>query len=294
MPELARPIDKNEWNKNQLHPYQLTIFSEIQELDYHFFESSNHHKYLFYLTRFGPFKLARMLFPNVDKASLLEFVVFCKSKGYVFMISLLESVDYLGLCEQGFTQLIDTKNVSIEKSARCNIKKALKEGITVRKIDDIAGWHALNDIHNTLLERKSIRLNPATRLRMYDALFAENNVHCLLYGGFVENKLISGVVVCIAKKYALYTKAATLDDFYSLAPGPLIIKTLSENLNDRVDFVDMNVGVDGVFKEGGEIGRIIRFKKQFGQAHPVFTYMPWWLLLLRKVIRAAKKECVPD
>ena len=189
------------------------------------------------------------------------------------------------------------KTPAYDKGCRCNIKKALKEGVEIKKLETKKDWQEMNLLHNALLNRKNIAYNSESRSKMYEELYQyseeqknaqkneknkKNNFGTLLYGAFHNNKLISGLVVCYAKRYCLFTKSATDSDAYYLAPGPLLIKTFCNAEKDRFDFFDLNIGVDSAHKSG-ELNAIAKFKRQFGNQVPVYTNMPSWYSFLRKI-----------
>lgn len=284
--EIRENIENGpSWDENQKHPYQMSVIKDLQpNLKFRFFISSSGQKYLFYITRLGPIKIANLRFPNLEKESILEFIEFCKKNHYVYYISTFERLDYLSSFINGFTNVLDLNNIKLKKSIRCNIKKAIKENVKIRKLDESKFWEIQNEIHNSLMTRKGISFDSEYRKNMYGSLCRYNNKSTILYGAFHNDKMISGVVILYTKDFGLYLKTATLKEYYSYSPGPLIIQKICEQEKGRFAQLDMNLGVDAIFKSSKEeISKIIHFKKQFGEERKVYIYAPKWFINLKNI-----------
>ncbi len=271
------------WDSKQEHPCQTRAYISTQEESkYRFFSARNGKNIAFFLTKFGPFTIANALFPSNNKAALQEFLAACSKKLWLPMVVSYKKMPFLGFSDEAFTYLVDTKNISYAHGIKYNLRQAEKNKVEVRKVENWEGFAEFNDVHNSLLKRKGIPFDPSKREQMYKKLFALNNKGALLYGAFEGDKMIAGLVVTYAGNYGLFTKAATLEEFYSHAPLPLLITQVCEREKNRFEWLDMNVGIGGKYESKGHVFNIIKFKKQFGKRVPVYVHMPSWLYAARQ------------
>ena len=290
-----RTEERNEEKKNtehsKMYPSQLPVLRECRpHIVFDEFVSSSGKRLQYYVTRGGLFTVAHLLFPSADEPSLREFVSFCRRKFLIYKISLFEESSWLGSPRKSSTQWIDTSNVVVEKGIKYNIRKAEKEGVSVRKLDDHEWWMTLNDIHNELLSSEGKPVDIKKRKEMYEVLESHNNESTLSYGAFHQGLMIAGIVVSFTKDVGLLTTLATRQDAYSLAPNPLLITKMCELERERFRWFDMNVGVDAEEKQDEKIKRIIAFKRRFGVEKNIFTYTPRWFFLAQKVARFVKRK----
>jgi hypothetical protein len=168
-----------------------------------------------------------------------------------------------GTVREDYTQAVSLRGTlkDIEKgfsSANVRaIKKARREGVTVRRASTEGDWR---DYYDCYLD--SIRRWGETATSKYDWTFFQRmlDLDCsaiTLWLAEYEGKVIGGALVFYHQSHAVYWHGAALEEFMPLRPANLLHRDIIDDAWERkFRWYDFN-------PSGGHEG-VVRFKEQFG------------------------------
>lgn len=283
--EVKEQINKIEWNKEVEHPFQTTFYNTISEVENpRYFISSNGEKLLFFISNIWRIKIATVYFPKPDLDLLEEFINWCKKNKYICKISLYDKLKLNGVTlDEDITSIIDLENPIFTSGINRNIKKAHRENLLFKKLNNLSEWINAAEIHASLIKRKKSEGKAENYLNLYCKLFPLNNKCLHLFGAFLKDKLISSLMIFYYKDYGVYSKASTVENYYSYAPAPFLIKHACDYEKTKFKFLDMVMGHSAKYRKKGQKYRIIQFKKRFGEVKPIYIYSSPFYSRIRKV-----------
>lgn len=184
---------------------------------------------------------------------------------------------------EGWEQVIDTKNVVIDKKTRRDIRIAERENYIIKKVLTIEDWNLIMKEQTMYayenLKKKVFDSNPITKLqcllkvirgrqnllkeRTKDYEFYRNNnyVAYLIYQG---NMIRGGIVIKIDGDRGTLCKL--FSDRENTGVAALLIREVCKAESEHIKSLSMNVGINAdkhLLKKDG-ISHIIRFKQHFG------------------------------
>jgi len=169
------------------------------------------------------------------------------------------------------TELQDTEGnkidilSNIDSSARRNVKKALKNKISVKRINDNQASNFLSDIHNKNMTEIGGLVKD---ISFFDSLPKHlNESHDYnIYVAFYEDKPIAALLLFYFNQTVEYYTPAIVEEFRSLQPLALIIfEAMTEAMDQGYKYWNWggtHVGMDGVY----------RFKKKWDAKDRPYKY----------------------
>lgn len=173
--------------------------------------------------------------------------------GFVLERRELTSAVDLALCGEGATKHVNA-------AAGRSVRKAIKEGVTVRESPDLARfWEILTA---TLAHRHGSR--PTHTLAEIRALAASLPGRIRLFGAYRDERLIAGVVIFVCNPTCCYTMYHAQDYAYqALRPLNLVIAMATEwAAQNAFRYLDLGISTE----RGGQLvnWELYRFKENLG------------------------------
>lgn len=168
-----------------------------------------------------------------------------------------------GTVREDYTQAIPLKGTieSIEKgfsSANLRaIKKARREGVTIRPASGIQDWQDYYDCYLDSLRRWGDNASSKYDWTFFHRIFDLSSPRVTLWLAERERRVIAGALVFYHQCHAVYWHGAALEEFLPVRPANLLHREIiADALERRLRWYDFN-------PSGGHEG-VAKFKQQFG------------------------------
>ncbi len=183
--------------------------------------------------------------------------------------------------EHDITQVIplDERFEDIERKWRQSImrkvRKAEREGVRVKKMEEEKGWREYYGVYLSSLERWGKHATSRYSWKLFEILKDTPGVElwCAEYDG----KIVAGAVVVYDRHRAIYWHGASLSEYLHLRPVNLLMFSLIMDARKRGKlYFDFN-------PSGGHEG-VLRFKRSFYPRElpsGIIRREPWWRRFLK-------------
>ncbi len=148
------------------------------------------------------------------------------------------------------------------RGARSSVRKALKEGVTVKQARTLEDWRAYYRAYEDSLRR----WGPATSSRysweIFNEMFRLNSPHIKLWLAVYRELVVAGALCFYAPRYVVYWHGAALEKYFHLRAANLVMyEAVKDACEQGFSWFDLN-------PSGGHEG-VKAFKKRLGpQALP--------------------------
>lgn len=265
------------------HPFQTSEVSLVNSLPPVNVYDHKFGKIYYVVKRIFGFNLAVCYYPIPSEELLTDFISFIKSKRMFYKILVYDNINLPGARDKTFTQFLDTSNPEFSKGIRCNIKAAEKHGLVFKKLENKEEWDAMALIHSLMSDSKKLNNSFYEYQTHYSTMFELNNKSLHAFGAYLNDKLISAVVVFYNGNYGVYSKSVTLPDCYKYQPTSFLLKNICDYEKDNFRFLDMDLGENvKSFKDVQKLA-IVKFKQQFGYDIPVYVYMSKFYSVVKRI-----------
>lgn len=157
------------------------------------------------------------------------------------------------------------------KGRRGCIKKAQANGIVVRRSDDFEAFMQIDEVH-LLSKHNKKPVHTASELGMLAERFPE---HIHLFGAFLNNIMLGGVVVYVSKTVAHAQYIAATPEGKKLGALDSILSYLLNDYYSEMRYFDFGISTD---HDGRYLDRnLILNKESFGAKTIVYDFYEWML-----------------
>jgi len=139
------------------------------------------------------------------------------------------------------------------------VRKAQKEGVTVKLADTRSDWQTYYRIYEDSLRRWGKRLDEGYDLRLFETLFTRRSPYIKLWLAMNNGVTLAGALCFYANRHAVYWHGAALEKYLNLRPVNLLMfEIIKDACDNRYSWFDFN-------PSGGYKG-VVAFKNSFGPA----------------------------
>jgi hypothetical protein len=149
--------------------------------------------------------------------------------------------------------------MNYSKGRRHTINYARKQGVAVREVSFFNNFQAYYKIYQRQLERWGKNATDYYPLRLFEnlAVFAQTHSQIKLWAAFLEDKMISGLIVFYHNKHLVTWHGATLDEYFEYRPVDILYSTvIEEACNSGLEIFD--------FANSGGHQNVVNYKERFG------------------------------
>jgi len=158
--------------------------------------------------------------------------------------------------------------MNYSKGRRHTINYARKQGIVVREVDFYNNFQVYYKIYQRQLERWGRNATDYYPLRLFEnlAVHAQTNPDIKLWTAWLNNKMVSGLVVLYHNKHLVTWHGATLDEYFEYRPVDILYSTVIEDACKRgLEVFD--------FANSGGHQNVVNYKERFGaQNLPLYIW----------------------
>ncbi len=152
------------------------------------------------------------------------------------------------------------------KGRRHTINYARKQGVIVKEVDFLENYQTYYNIYREQLKRWGRSATNYYPMRLFEnlAIAAKSNPDIKLWTAWLDDKMISGMVIFYHKRHLATWHGATLDDYFAYRPVDILYSSAIENAClAGLDIFD--------FTSSGGHENVVFFKERFGAIRLPFT-----------------------
>ena len=135
------------------------------------------------------------------------------------------------------------------------VRKARREGVTVKLASSLEDWHAYYEAYMDSLRRWGDTASSTYSLELFDEIFRRNSKHTKLWLAVYREKVIAGALCFYAPRHVAYWHGAAIESYFHLRPNHLLVYEAAKHAcEEGLSCFDFNPsgGHEGVkiFKRG--------------------------------------------
>jgi len=144
-----------------------------------------------------------------------------------------------------------------EKGRKRKVKKAKREGVSVRTSAQLEDWSTYFAMYEDSLRRWGDRATSRYEWELFETLFRRNSAHILLWLAYYQEDVVAGALCFSSKRHVVYWHGAALKEYFPLRPVNLLMyEIIRAAAQQGYWWFDFN-------PSGGHEG-VAAFKKSFG------------------------------
>ena len=144
-----------------------------------------------------------------------------------------------------------------KKSLVRKIKKAVKEGVSIRKASTLDDWQDYYQVYEESLNRWDKKVTSRYEWKLFNNIYQLNSPNVNLWLATYQEKIIAGALCFNSKQHIVYWHGAALSEYFHLRPVNLLMcEIIKYACEGEYSWFDFN-------PSGGHEG-VTAFKKSFG------------------------------